>query len=246
MAPTEATSTSSLQKRPIVVSGPSGAGKSTILKRLFEEYPDRFGFSISHTTRQPRAGEKSGREYHFTDRPTFTSLVSRNGFLEHATFGGNMYGTSAQTVADVTSRGQLCVLDIEMEGAKQIRAHPLFGGGGGGEERQRPAAEDVAETRDPTNADSEAENEANEAAKKMGRARFLFLRPPSLEILEQRLRGRGTDSEDAIRKRLDQASREIEFADTFYTRGLAEDKVVVNDDVKRAYEECRRWIIEGR
>ena len=152
-----------------------------------------------------------------------------------------MYGTSAQTVAEVTSRGQICVLDIEMEGAKQIRAHPLFGGAG-----SEAAADGAAQTAGTADsADGEGKDEAGEAAKKMGRARFLFLRPPGLEVLEQRLRGRGTDSEDAVRKRLDKAVREIEFADTFYTAGSAEDRVVTNDDVDRAYEECRSWIIEG-
>jgi guanylate kinase len=106
---------SSLENRPIVVSGPSGAGKSTLLKRLFAEYPDRFGFSISHTTRGPRAGEENGREYHFVSREDFTKLVEANGFIENAQFGSNLYGTSVQAVKDVRDRGRICILDIEME-----------------------------------------------------------------------------------------------------------------------------------
>jgi hypothetical protein len=103
------------QNRPIVISGPSGAGKSTLLKRLFAEYPDRFGFSISHTTRGPRAGEENGREYHFVSREDFQKLVEQNGFIEHAQFGSNLYGTSVQAVKDVRERGRVCILDIEME-----------------------------------------------------------------------------------------------------------------------------------
>ena len=101
--------------RPIVVSGPSGAGKSTLLKRLFAEYPDRYGFSISHTTRGPRAGEENGREYHFVTRDDFQKLIEANGFIEHAQFGSNLYGTSVQAVKDVRERGRTCILDIEME-----------------------------------------------------------------------------------------------------------------------------------
>lgn len=101
--------------RPIVVSGPSGAGKSTLLKRLFAEYPERYGFSISHTTRGPRAGEENGREYHFVTREDFTKLVEANGFIEHAQFGSNLYGTSVQAVKDVRDKGRTCILDIEME-----------------------------------------------------------------------------------------------------------------------------------
>ncbi len=101
--------------RPIVVSGPSGAGKSTLLKRLFEAYPDRFGFSVSHTTRAPRNGEQHGREYNFTTKEAFQKLVDVGGFIEHAQFGSNMYGTSVQAVKDVSEQGRTCILDIEME-----------------------------------------------------------------------------------------------------------------------------------
>jgi guanylate kinase len=100
---------------PIVISGPSGAGKSTILKRLFDEYPDRFGFSVSHTTRGPRAGEENGREYHFVTKEEFQDLVEKKGFVEHAQFGGNCYGTSIKAVEDIAEKGRVCILDIEME-----------------------------------------------------------------------------------------------------------------------------------
>lgn len=101
--------------RPIVISGPSGAGKSTILKRLFDEYPDKFGFSISHTTRQPRAGEQNGREYHFVAKEEFERLIGEKKFIEHAQFGGNYYGTSIKAVEDIAEKGRVCILDIEME-----------------------------------------------------------------------------------------------------------------------------------
>lgn len=101
--------------RPIVVSGPSGAGKSTLLKRLFSEYPDRFGFSVSHTTRAPRPGEEHGKAYYFVPKEDFMKLVNEHGFIEHAQFGSNLYGTSLKAVKDVADQGRICILDIEME-----------------------------------------------------------------------------------------------------------------------------------
>lgn len=100
---------------PIVISGPSGAGKSTILKRLFDEFPDKFGFSISHTTRGPRGSEKDGVEYYFVTKEEFLDLVDKKGFVEHAQFGGNHYGTSIKAVNGIAEKGRICILDIEME-----------------------------------------------------------------------------------------------------------------------------------
>jgi guanylate kinase len=101
--------------RAIVISGPSGAGKSTILKRLFEEYPDRFGFSVSHTTRAPRGAEQDGVEYNFVTKEQFADLVEKKGFVEHATFGSNSYGTSIAAIEAIEKKGRTCILDIEME-----------------------------------------------------------------------------------------------------------------------------------
>ena len=102
--------------RPIVVSGPSGSGKSTLLKRLFEAYPDRFGFSVSHTTRSPRPGEEDGKAYWFTTREKFQEKIKKGEFIEHAQFGSNLYGTSVDAVKAVRDEGgRCCILDIEME-----------------------------------------------------------------------------------------------------------------------------------
>ncbi|KAH7401595.1 P-loop containing nucleoside triphosphate hydrolase protein [Pyrenochaeta sp. MPI-SDFR-AT-0127] len=185
--------------RPIVISGPSGAGKSTILKRLFDEYPDKFGFSISHTTRGPRGSEKDGVEYYFVTKDDFLKLVDDKGFIEHAKFGSNHYGTSIKAVNDIAEKGRICVLDIEMEGVKQVANHPTF-----------------------------------------PRPRFLFLSPPSTEILEQRLRSRATDKEEDILKRLNQAKVEMEFANS---GDAPHDKIVVNDDLDKAYKEVKEFIV---
>lgn len=223
MAPTTSIDTAALKAHtPIVISGPSGAGKSTILKRLFEEYPDKFGFSVSHTTRSPRAGEQDGREYNFVTKEEFLDLVEKKGFVEHAQFGGNHYGTSIKAVEDIAEKGRICILDIEMEvryspalayhlpsaffsdfiqGVKQVANHPTF-----------------------------------------PRPRFLFLSPPSPEVLEQRLRSRATDSEEAILKRLKQANVELEFASS---KEAPHDKIVVNDDLEKAYQDVKEFIIGG-
>ncbi|CAH2050275.1 unnamed protein product, partial [Iphiclides podalirius] len=111
--------------RPLVLCGPSGSGKSTLLKRLLKEFPDKFGFSVSHTTRAPRPGEKDGIHYHFTDKNEMMAAVEKGDFIETATFSGNMYGTSKHAVEQVRRTGKICVLDIEMEGVKQIKQTDL-------------------------------------------------------------------------------------------------------------------------
>ncbi|KAJ2769375.1 guanylate kinase, partial [Coemansia nantahalensis] len=103
-------------RRPVVVFGPSGTGKSTLLKRLFAEHPAEFGFSVSNTTRNPRAGEVNGKDYHFVSREQFLEAVARSEFIEHAEFSGNMYGTTVRAVKDVAEAGKTCILDIDVQG----------------------------------------------------------------------------------------------------------------------------------
>lgn len=204
MAPVDVTTA-----KPIVFSGPSGTGKSTLLKKLFAAHPDLFGFSVSHTTRKPRAGEEDGVHYHFTTMDEFEKMVAEDKFEEHAKFGGNCYGSSraaVQAVAEGQGKSidgspaqghRICIFDIEMEGVKQLKKSRL----------------------DP---------------------RICFIQPPDVQTLEQRLRGRGTDSEDSIQKRLAQAKNEIEYCKT---EGK-DDKVVVNDDLDRAFKELDEWVMK--
>ncbi|CDK24866.1 unnamed protein product [Kuraishia capsulata CBS 1993] len=112
--------------RPIVISGPSGTGKSTLLKKLFAEYPDRFGFSVSNTTRSPRPGEVDGKDYNFSTVEEFKKLIDDNKFIEWAQFSGNYYGTTikaVQAVAEVLKR--TCILDIDMQGVKSVKKTDL-------------------------------------------------------------------------------------------------------------------------
>ncbi|KAL2112046.1 hypothetical protein VUR80DRAFT_8723 [Thermomyces stellatus] len=183
--------------RPIVISGPSGVGKGTLYNLLFERHPDTFTLSVSHTTRAPRAGEADGVHYHFVKMEEFEALIEKNGFVEHAQFGGNRYGTSKQTIEEQTAKGRVVLLDIEMEGVKQIKASGI-------------------------------------------NARYVFIAPPSEEILEQRLRNRGTETEDSIQKRLRQAKNELEFSKT----PGAHDIIIVNDDLETAYKELENFLYQ--
>lgn len=156
--------------RPLVLCGPSGSGKSSLLKRLMDEYPDTFGFSVSHTTRKPRPGEEHGVHYFYVTREEMVKRVDNEEFLETAEFSGNMYGTSIAAVELVQAAGKVCVLDIEIEGVKQIKKSHL-------------------------------------------NAFYVFVEPPSIEELERRLRGRGTETEESLRLRLETARQEIVFGE---------------------------------
>ncbi|KOC08018.1 guanylate kinase [Aspergillus flavus AF70] len=174
------TTAGSLQKfRPVVVSGPSGAGKSTLLKRLFADYPDTFGFSVSLQTPPELHDRVSSMGANIISQPKRTSW------------------TFVQAVKDIAKKGRICILDIEMEGVKQVKRTDL-------------------------------------------NARFMFLAPPSVEELERRLRGRGTESEESLSKRLAQAKNELEYA----KEPGAHNKIVVNDDLEKAYTELRDWIVD--
>eukprot|EP00903_Cladosiphon_okamuranus_P020626 g18936.t1 len=171
----------------VVVAGPSGAGKGTVIRKLMETFPNQFGFGCSHTSRGRREGEVDGVHYHFSDLESMREAIERGDFIEHAEVHGNLYGTSVATVADVTKRGQVCLLDIDVQGVKSVKLSSLS-------------------------------------------PKFVFVAPPSLEVLEKRLRDRGTEDDKSLATRLHNAREEIEY-------GNAEgnfDLVVENDDLDKA------------
>lgn len=173
------------QGKLIVLTGPSGVGKGTLMKTLLVRHPELY-YSVSATTRAPRPGEVNGKHYHFIERSKFEQLVAHGEFLEWAEFAGNYYGTPRQAVLNQINSGKCVVLEIELEGARQVR------------------------TSFPD-------------------AKSIFILPPSLTELENRIRGRGQDPEDAIRRRLHRAHEEIKAADEF-------DIQIVNDDFETALQ----------
>ncbi|XP_076657472.1 guanylate kinase isoform X2 [Halictus rubicundus] len=183
---------------PLVLCGPSGSGKSTMIKKLFDEYPDRYGFSVSHTTRKPRPGEVHGKHYYFTTREKMEKQIEQGEFLETATFSGNLYGTSKKAVEDVRREGKICILDIEMQGVKQVKQSSL-----------KPL--------------------------------YVFIKPPSMDELEKRLRNRETETEEALRNRLSSAGMEIEYGE----KPGNFDLIIVNDDFSKAYEKLKEFINEN-
>jgi guanylate kinase len=110
-----------VKPRVVVLSAPSGGGKTTIAKAVRDRYPDRFGFSVSATTRKPRAGETDGVDYHFWSRHRFETELAQGKFLEHAEYAGELYGTLKSEIDRVLNSGRHVLLDIEVEGARQIR-----------------------------------------------------------------------------------------------------------------------------
>ncbi|RCJ17258.1 guanylate kinase [Nostoc sp. ATCC 43529] len=107
--------------RLIVLTGPSGVGKGTLMRSLLQRHPELY-YSVSVTTRSPRPGEIDGKSYYFISRSKFEQLIAEGEFLEWAEFAGNYYGTPREAVLNQINSGKLVVLEIELEGARQIRA----------------------------------------------------------------------------------------------------------------------------
>ncbi|XP_027146201.1 guanylate kinase 1b isoform X2 [Larimichthys crocea] len=183
--------------RPVVLSGPSGAGKSTLMKRLMKDHEDVFGFSVSHTTRNPRPGEEDGKDYHFTTREAMQEGIDKGDFIENAEFSGNMYGTSKAAIEDVQAQNLICILDVDIQGVKRIK-----------------------------------ETDLNPI--------YISIQPPSMEILEKRLRDRQTETEESLQKRLEAARIDMELSKE---PGVF-DIVIINDDLERAYEELKDILSE--
>jgi guanylate kinase len=177
-----------------VIAAPSGGGKTSLLQALMKKRPG-LEFSVSCTTRPPRAHEQDGRDYHFITRDEFERLIAEGEFIEHADVFGNLYGTRRSVVEAALAAGRDLLLDIDWQGARQVR-------------ERLPEAVQV------------------------------FILPPSRVELEHRLRNRGTDSEQAIARRLAESAVEMSHWREF-------DYVIVNQDFDRALAELEA-VFDGR
>jgi guanylate kinase len=184
-----------------IVSAPSGSGKSTLVNELFKMV-GHLDFSISYTTRPPRGSEQNGKEYFFVSREEFEAMVAADQFLEHAeVFGdervrGEYYGTARRFLLEAEARGNDLLLDIDVQGASQVKA-------------------------------------------KIPDAVSIFILPPDREKLEWRLRHRGEDSEEVIRRRLDTARREIENYSKY-------DYILVNNLLEQSADELKDIVLAER
>lgn len=167
----------------LIISGPSGVGKGTVCRYILTKR-ESLKLSVSTTTRAPRFGEVEGREYNFTSVSLFKNMIDKGDFLEWAIVHGDYYGTPLQTVDEALRRGEELILEIDVQGAAQVR-------------------------------------------KKAINAVSLFLAPPSLEALEERIMGRGTEKPDRIQRRLETARREMEYYHLY-------DYLVINETVEEA------------
>jgi len=182
-----------------IISAPSGAGKTSLVHAIVETLQGVV-VSVSHTTRKMRDGEVEGANYHFVDQQRFKLMIDNGDFLEHASVFGNSYGTSRQHIQQQLLSGKDVILEIDWQGASQIR-------------------------------------------QLMGRCKSIFILPPSIQALRERLRSREQDSEEIIESRMREAASEMTHYNEF-------DYIVINDDFNQAHDElaaifvCNRMQLE--
>jgi len=178
-----------------VISAASGAGKTSLVAAVLQQVPG-IEVSVSHTTRAPRAGEKDGVNYHFVDKEKFEAMVEAGEFIESATVFGNMYGTSRQHIQEQLLKGMDVILEIDWQGARQIR-------------------------------------------QLMNDCRSIFIVPPSIDALRERLTSRGQDDETVINQRMREAVSEMSHYVEF-------EYLIINDDFDEARENLAAIIMGER
>jgi guanylate kinase len=178
-----------------IISAPSGAGKTSLVKRLVKDV-ERLSVSVSHTTRSMRPGEIDGEDYYFVSMDDFQNEIKQDAFLEYAKVFDHFYGTALQTVDELLHQNIDVILEIDWQGAEQIR-------------------------------------------QKRSGVISIFILPPSIQILEQRLRNRGQDSESTIARRMDDAVTEISHYEEY-------DYLIVNDVFEESLQALKCIIFANR
>ena len=214
--------TKTVPMQPLVICGPSGVGKGTIISRFMEDNKSsdsslpKFVFSVSHTTRQPRDGEVDGVHYHFCNKEFMQDKIDKGGFfIEHAHVHGNMYGTSFQSIFDASSsdENKQCLLDIDVEGVRSIKAY-----------------QDAQQQQLKNSCSSQ---ETLPQPRPELQAKFIFIAPPSIESLRERLLGRGSETPESLLRRFQNAKTEIDYG----TAPGNFDAIIINDNLDRACQE---------
>lgn len=178
-----------------VISAPSGAGKTTLCAEVMKTFPDIM-MSVSCTTRKMRQGERDGVDYHFINHDQFKDMIKKDAFAEWAEVHGELYGTSVETIRQAEEEGIDLILDIDWQGAKQIKGS-------------------------------------------LNTGVYIFILPPDINELEKRLKDRGKDSEETIKKRLKNAKEEISHAPSY-------DYNIINDKLKEAVSSLEAIIKDER
>ena len=178
-----------------IISAPSGAGKSSLVSALVEHWP-YIEVSVSHTTRAKRPGEKEGINYHFVDEEAFADMIDQGVFLEHAKVFDNRYGTSRQSIQERLLKGKDVILEIDWQGARQIR-------------------------------------------QLVNDCKTIYILPPSVAALKQRLQTRGQDDDELIERRMLDAVSEMSHYGEF-------DYIVINDDFEQAKNDLSAIFVSNR
>ena len=223
-----ATNTKPMQ--PLVICGPSGVGKGTIISRFIQDNKSKpssdeaplpnFVFSVSHTTRKPRTGEVDGVHYRFCTKEFMQDKIDEGGFfIEHAQVHGNLYGTSFQSIFDASSsvENQQCLLDIDVEGVRSIKTFQH-----GQQQQLKKTDQQLHDVQSP---------ETTTLPELQGK--FIFIAPPSIDVLHERLLGRGSETPESLQRRIMNAKAEIEYG----TKPGNFDAIIINDKLERACQE---------
>ncbi|SCO66616.1 guanylate kinase, putative [Plasmodium vivax] len=182
---------------PLVVCGPSGVGKGTLIKKVLSEFPSRFRFSISCTTRNKREKETNGVDYYFVDKDDFERKLKEGQFLEFDKYANHFYGTLKSEYDLAVGQGKICLFEMNINGVKQLKE-----------------------------------------SKHIQDGIYIFVKPPSIDILLGRLKNRNTEKPEEINKRMQELTREMDEADK-----VGFNYFIVNDDLARTYAELREYLL---